>query len=71
MSGSRSAEKGSGALSVAYHEYLQPAVTPTTRSDALDRLRSETFDVLIIGGGINGAGTARDLALRAKIAQNR
>jgi glycerol-3-phosphate dehydrogenase len=29
-------------------------------------LRSETFDVLIFGGGINGAGTARDLALRGK-----
>lgn len=48
----------------------QPAVTPATRQCAIDRLRSETFDVLdvlIIGGGINGAGTARDLALRAKI----
>lgn len=33
----------------------------------LSRLRSETFDVLIIGGGINGAGIARDLALRSKI----
>jgi glycerol-3-phosphate dehydrogenase len=33
----------------------------------LARLRSETFDVLIFGGGINGAGTARDLALRAKV----
>jgi glycerol-3-phosphate dehydrogenase len=47
----------------------QPAVTPATRQRAIDRLRSETFDVLIIGGGINGAGTARDLALRSKIAQ--
>lgn len=47
----------------------QPAVTPATRQNAIDRLRSETFDVLIIGGGINGAGTARDLALRAKIAK--
>lgn len=26
----------------------------------------QTFDVLIIGGGVNGAGVARDLALRAK-----
>jgi glycerol-3-phosphate dehydrogenase len=49
---------------------LRPPVTPTSRSEALDRLRSELFDVLIIGGGINGAGTARDLALRAKTAQN-
>ena len=47
----------------------QPAVTPTTRHHAIDRLRSGTFDILIIGGGINGAGTARDLALRAKIAK--
>jgi glycerol-3-phosphate dehydrogenase len=47
----------------------QPAVTPTTRQHAIDRLRSGTFDILIIGGGINGAGTARDLALRAKIAK--
>ena len=30
-------------------------------------MRAETFDVLILGGGINGAGTARDLALRGKI----
>jgi glycerol-3-phosphate dehydrogenase len=50
----------------------QPAVTPATRQLAIDRLRSGTsrvLDVLIIGGGINGAGTARDLALRAKIAK--
>ncbi len=31
----------------------------------LDRLRSEQFDVLVVGGGINGAGIARDLMLRA------
>jgi glycerol-3-phosphate dehydrogenase len=50
----------------------QPAVTPATRQRAIHRLGSETagvLDVLIIGGGINGAGTARDLALRAKIAK--
>lgn len=40
----------------------------STREEAIERLRSEAFDVLIIGGGINGAGTARDLALRAKVA---
>ena len=48
---------------------MQPAVTSITRQQALERLRSETFDVLILGGGINGAGTARDLALRACVAQ--
>src|SRR5579859_3410425 len=45
-----------------------PAVTPSTRSEALARLREEPFDILILGGGINGAGVARDLALRAKTA---
>jgi glycerol-3-phosphate dehydrogenase len=45
---------------------VTPAVNPDTRSLALDRLRTGTFDVLILGGGINGAGTARDLALRAR-----
>lgn len=40
----------------------------TTRQNSIARLRAETFDVLIIGGGINGAGVARDLALRAKVA---
>ena len=31
---------------------------------ALDRLSSETFDVLIIGGGATGCFTARDCAMR-------
>ncbi len=42
-----------------------PALSPARRTDNLRRLREETFDVLIVGGGINGAGIARDLALRA------
>jgi glycerol-3-phosphate dehydrogenase len=46
---------------------LKPAVTPETRAKAIERLGSDQFDVLIVGGGINGAGTARDLALRAKV----
>ncbi len=36
------------------------------RRRSIDRLRSETFDFLILGGGINGAGIARDLCLRAR-----
>jgi glycerol-3-phosphate dehydrogenase len=36
------------------------------RTAALERLQTETFDILILGGGINGAGVARDLALRAR-----
>jgi len=51
-----------------YYEDLSPFITSSTRSEAIARLRAETFDVLILGGGINGAGTARDLALRAKTA---
>lgn len=34
------------------------------RAENIRRLQSETFDVLIVGGGINGAGVARDLMLR-------
>lgn len=45
---------------------VTPAVQSDTRHAAIERLRLETFDVLILGGGINGAGTARDLALRGK-----
>ncbi|MBM3739157.1 MAG: glycerol-3-phosphate dehydrogenase/oxidase [Acidobacteria bacterium] len=35
------------------------------REEALDRLHGEEVDVFIIGGGINGAGIARDLMLRS------
>jgi glycerol-3-phosphate dehydrogenase len=41
-----------------------PAFTRASRARNIDRLRSETFDVLIMGGGINGSGIARDLAMR-------
>ena len=34
------------------------------RSDALRRMGSERFDVLVIGGGITGAGVALDAAAR-------
>src|SRR5438477_11549992 len=34
------------------------------RHAALDALAHEPFDVLVIGGGINGAGIARDAAMR-------
>jgi glycerol-3-phosphate dehydrogenase len=44
--------------------FLEPAFTRESRARNLERLRSEAFDVLILGGGINGAGVARDLALR-------
>lgn len=35
------------------------------RSHQIQSLRAGPLDVLIVGGGINGAGTLRDLALRA------
>ena len=37
---------------------------PNWRADAWDRLSRDRFDVLVVGGGINGAGIARDAALR-------
>ena len=46
---------------------MTPAVHPDTRRLAIARLRADTFDVLIFGGGINGAGTVRDLALRGPL----
>lgn len=42
----------------------EPALTRESRVRNLERLERETFDVLVLGGGINGAGVARDLALR-------
>jgi glycerol-3-phosphate dehydrogenase len=47
-----------------------PAPTPASspavrwRDRARARLAAERFDLLIVGGGINGAGIARDAALR-------
>lgn len=38
------------------------------RAAALEELKREPLDVLILGGGINGAGVARDLALRGHAA---
>jgi len=38
--------------------------SPEVRHQNLERMEEETFDVLVIGGGITGAGIARDAALR-------
>ncbi len=38
----------------------------TVRESQITRLKDASLDVLIIGGGINGAGVLRDLALRAE-----
>ncbi|PRX44341.1 glycerol-3-phosphate dehydrogenase [Prauserella shujinwangii] len=37
---------------------------PETREQAWDRLGTETFDIVVIGGGVVGAGTALDAATR-------
>ena len=37
---------------------------PRQRADDLDRLAGEHFDVLVIGGGVTGAGCALDAATR-------
>ncbi|MEA2625122.1 MAG: glycerol-3-phosphate dehydrogenase [Candidatus Binatota bacterium] len=40
------------------------AFPSTTHREKLERLSREAFDVLVIGGGINGVGIAREAALR-------
>lgn len=39
-------------------------LTPAQRSESLAALRSDTFDVLVVGGGVTGAGIALDAASR-------
>ncbi len=41
-----------------------PPLNASTRSDYLDRMAAEAFDVLVIGGGITGLGVALDAAAR-------
>ena len=40
------------------------ALDPAARAGALERLRGEVLDVLVVGGGITGAGIALDAATR-------
>jgi glycerol-3-phosphate dehydrogenase len=39
-------------------------LSPEYRRNALDKLRSDTFDVVVVGGGVVGTGTAIDAATR-------
>ena len=41
-----------------------PALNPSQRDTALTALEAETFDILVIGGGVTGAGSALDAATR-------
>jgi glycerol-3-phosphate dehydrogenase len=43
---------------------LTGPIAPDPMRRALDRLANETFDLLIIGGGVTGACVARDAAMR-------
>jgi len=45
-------------------ELNQPAANELSRPEQLSRLRHESFDLAVIGGGINGAAIARDAAMR-------
>lgn len=42
----------------------RPTLTPMSRDALLDWLECDVFDVVVIGGGITGAGVARDAAAR-------
>ena len=39
-------------------------LSPSERSEALHRLSTEEFDILVIGGGVVGGGAALDAATR-------
>jgi len=41
-----------------------PRLTPTSRADLLDELEADAYDVVVVGGGITGAGIAREAAGR-------
>ncbi len=43
---------------------MEQAFSAATRAAALDAMAAGTVDVLVIGGGITGAGVARDAAMR-------
>src|SRR5688572_3577722 len=43
---------------------MAPNAAENHRAAIFERLGRETFDLLIIGGGINGCGIARDAAMR-------
>jgi len=49
---------------VARDEPSRDGFSPATRRENLDRVARGTWDLLVIGGGITGAGSARDAALR-------
>ena len=57
-------------ISVGHHTWdcgetiNEPRTSPLNRDEQIARLARESFDLAIIGGGINGAAIARDAAMR-------
>src|SRR5512133_2039804 len=50
---------------ISFTAVLPPTLTPLeARRATLDTLARDPFDLLVIGGGITGAGIARDAAMR-------
>src|ERR1700720_2012708 len=45
-------------------EVNRSAANEISRLQQVERLRAESFDIAVIGGGINGAAIARDAAMR-------
>lgn len=45
-------------------QHLPASISIEARSQTLRELQEGTFDLLVIGGGINGAGIARDASMR-------
>jgi len=43
---------------------MPPAISSLERDSLINHLEDEIFDFVVIGGGITGAGTAREVALR-------
>jgi len=52
------------AALVRTHTEQELPPPPASRAERLRALASEAFDLLVIGGGVTGAGAARDAALR-------
>ena len=46
---------------------MNPALSPPTRNDALTAATAGTHDVVVIGGGVTGAGVALDAAARGPV----